>query len=318
MTAKSDSGWMNWMDLDVIRVVTEPITSQAVMLNPLKRVLFERHEVVRVCAERTGVFFVVPYLCDPQSERVIQHAVWPRQFRNLNPVERAYLGLQLHGGWDRVTRYGYGDNRGHGLLDPTLDPRDFEIGPLFERRPEDLPACQRELHRWPVVGRVDSRPLSGGGWEPVSVGGREGLHLEPVHAQMILQELERNEYEQRNRAAFKGVEHTFREFRLSWRVTLPTPYDPLASATPLRPTRSGLDVPADSRSLAFRVLLRGSHLGRVFVALDEAMPWRAAFDAVRHLTDGAVEVECCGPTPSSAEPTGYVPQPGTVVDNTAF
>ena len=213
-TQTTVSGHMDLIEYDMVRVTTERHTSEALFRED--RVLFERNELIRLVAQHGDVCFAVPYLLDPVAGRREAHYIMLRQFRELNPAERASLGLSLHGNWDAVTRYGLAGARRAALAhaeahethrpdgkwrrgtkcreedvtpDPKLDPRKFTIGVLATRHltAGQQPAA-RDLHPWPVVAAVSERRRGGGeaDWWPTTVRGRPGLAVPPDEARALV------------------------------------------------------------------------------------------------------------------------------------
>jgi hypothetical protein len=190
-------GYEDLIKYDTIRVTTEAHHSEALFCpGPHGPTIFYKNELIRLCGCRGDVCFAVPYLVDPTDHRTVTpHYIMTRQFRELNPAERAILGLPLFGNWDQVTRYGlkeggeiatanghrrlaaamhhcfdqgdlgraarFGTQLGEPSLDPKRDPRLFEIGDLFIRGiPDSQPLAVRELHPWPIAYRVHTRTLA--------------------------------------------------------------------------------------------------------------------------------------------------------------
>ena len=239
---------------DMVRVTTEAHYSSALFcLGPHDRTLFYKHELIRLCDQNDDLYFAVPYLADPDDEKkVARNYIMARQFRELNPAERASLGLPLFGGWDLVTRYGlegarraarakaremdaHGDgwgaerySKGVDLLpDKESDPRNFTIGELRVRGLDGLPAAKRELHPWPVVYTVTQRFAGEGddAWRPVVRFGKPMTALAADHWRALMTEL--HNVEMQGRLDAHAADRNFRqtEFRTTAGVALPTPYE---------------------------------------------------------------------------------------------
>ncbi len=255
--AKADpDGYLGHVSYDMVRVTTEAHYSEALFrpLGPHGRTLFYKHELIRLVGQRCDVCFAVPYLADPTSKRVAPQYIMLRQFRELNPAERAYLGLPLFGGWDLVTRHGiegakkaacrgaakmaakgdaWGADRcvkGIDLFpDKDSDPRNFTVGEMLIRGLDGLPAATRELHPWPVVYRVAARLVGepDTAWATVKRLGKPMAAITAAELRALMPEL--HHVEMTDRQAAQRADRAWRqtEWRTTASVTLPTPYEPI-------------------------------------------------------------------------------------------
>ena len=328
--AVDPSGITDLVSFDMVRVATENHYSEAVFRLPEDRVIFHKNEVIRLCGSNGDLHFAVPYLVDPlEPKRVVPKYIMARQFRELNPAERAYLGLSLFGDWDLVTRKGLaattpdalnranalnrkmrdraGDYDGYGSCesasppDPKLDPRAFVIGPLVVRGlAAGQQTAKRDLHPWPCVATVSERRVgeTDADWRPTVVRGRTGTRLPLDEARALVADADAQQVQAVIAAFGRGeTNHRRIEFRLTYGVGLPEPYEP----EPSPPLKRG------TRSYRFTVSRRTGHVGYVFVPLDaKPSPWHAAMEAARTHDDGDGGIECFNQTPSKLPPCDEV------------